>query len=324
MAALATKGRNVLSEACTALSKRVKSIRIPVPGAGQLGIDLHAGADEDWTKVACDLLQLISRTERRWLIYVDELPILLFNIIHRDPQTGVQRVRRFLDWFRNDVRALPNARQVRWLVSGSVGLDTLVQQHGMADTINSMRHTSLEPFKNEVAIAMLRRLAHRYQMALTANDVQAIVDAVHWTQPYYLQATFNHLRDLIAAQANASPASLIEPAVDKLAQPGCDNDFHHWEQRLSLQLPLSDARHAGALLNLAARDPRGARAENLLAELERRLPNASSDEARQAFINLRDILQRDAYLLADESSGAKRYRFCLEPLRRWWLRRNTL
>ena len=199
-----------------------------------------------------------------------------------------------------------------------VGLDTLVQQHGMADTINSMRHTSLAPFKNEVAIAMLRKLAHRYQMALTENDVQAIVDAVQWTQPYYLQATFNHLRDLIAAQANASPASLIEHAVDKLAQPGCDNDLHHWEQRLSLQLPLSEARHAGALLNLAAR------AENLLAELEGRLPNASTDEARQAFINLRDILQRDAYWWADESSGAKRYRFCLEPLRRWWLRRITL
>lgn len=97
----------------------------------------------DWTKVACDLLRLIVQAEQRWLIYVDELPILLFNIIRNDPQTGVQRVRRFLDWFRNDVRALPDARQVRWLVSGSVGLDTLVQQHGMADTINSMRHQTL-------------------------------------------------------------------------------------------------------------------------------------------------------------------------------------
>ncbi len=255
---------------------------------------------------------------------MDELPILLFNIIRNDPQTGIQRVRRFLDWFRNDVRALPDARQVRWLVSGSVGLDTLVQQHGMADTINSMRHQTLESFPNETAVAMLSKLAVRYRITLTETGAQRIVDAVQWAQPYYLQAAFNHLRSLAAANVGADPVSLVEQAVDRLLQPGLDNDFHHWEQRLFQQLCAADAEHARVLLDLAAQDPAGARAENLLAALQERMLNARPDEARRAFINLRDILERDAYWRADQSSGAKRYRFRLEPLRRWWLRRNTL
>lgn len=324
LSSVATKTRDAIGDAFSAIGGRIKSVKIPVPGAGSLGVELGDSDAEDWTKVACDLLRLIAQAEEPWLIYVDELPILLFNIIRNDPQSGVQRVRRFLDWFRNDVRALPNARKVRWLVSGSVGLDTLVQQHGMADTINSMKHQGLEAFNEEVAIAMLAKLAARYQIDLSANDAASLVVAVQWPQPYYLQAAFHHLRDLIASDAAASPASLIEQAIDRLVQPGADNDFHHWEGRLSQQLTSADAGHSLALLNLAAHDPNGARAENLLAALEGRMPNATAEEARRTFINLRDILQRDAYWWPDESSGAKRYRFRLEPLRRWWLRRDTL
>lgn len=324
LASVASKTMHAIGDAFSAIGGRIKSVKIPLAGTGSLAVELGAGDTEDWTKVACDVLRLIAQVEEHWLIYVDELPILLFNMIRNDPQTGVQRVRRFLDWFRNDVRALPDARKVHWLVSGSVGLDTLVQQHGMADTINSLNHQGLEAFGTEVAIDMLAKLAARYQMNLSADDVKSIVDAVQWPQPYYLQSAFNHLRSLIVANPTASPASLIEQAIDRLVQPGADNDLHHWEQRLSLQLCRDDAEHARALLNLAARDPGGARAESLLAELQGRMANATADEAKRAFICLRDILQRDAYWWPDDSSGARRYRFRLEPLRRWWHRRDTL
>ncbi len=324
LSSLTARSAGAIGEALAAIGRRIKSVKIPLPGAGSLGVELGEGGAEDWTQVACDVLQLIAQMEERWLIYVDELPILLFNMIRNDPLTGVQRVRRFLDWFRNDVRALPDARKLRWLISGSVGLDTLVQEHGMADTINSLNHQGLEPFSTEVAVAMLVELADQYRIPLSEDDAGSIVTAVQWPQPYYLQATFHHLRSLIGANPGASAASLIEQAMDKLVQPGADNDFHHWQGRLSQQLSRADADHAQAMLNLAARDPSGARPESLLAALEERMGEATTEQARRTFIRLRDILQRDAYWWPDESSGAKRYRFRLEPLRRWWLRRDTL
>ena len=318
------RAADAVGDALGALGRRIKSVKIPLPGAGSFGVELGEGGAEDWTQVAGDVLQLIAQMEERWLIYVDELPILLFNLIRNDSETGVQRVRRFLDWFRNDVRALPDARKLRWLISVSVGLDTLVQEHGMADTINSLSHQGLEPFSTEVAVAMLVELAGQYRIPLSDGDAGSIVAAVQWPQPYYLQATFHHLRSLIGAKPGASAASLIEQAMDRLVQPGADNDFHHWQGRLSQQLSRADADHALAMLNLAARDPSGARPESLLAALEERMGEATTEEARRTFIRLRDILQRDAYWWPDESSGARRYRFRLEPLRRWWLRRDTL
>lgn len=324
LASFASKTKDAIWNTLSAFGDRIKKVSIPVPGAGSLALELGAEDAEDWTQVGSDLLKLIAQADERWMIYVDELPILLFNIIRNDPKAGVPRVRRFLDWFRNDVRALPDAAKVRWLISGSVGLDTLVQEHGMSDTINSLNHQGLDAFEANVAKDMLLELANHYRIDLNDEDAKNIVAAVQWPQPYYLQATFHHLRSLLVSVPAAKPSELIEQAIDRLIQPGADNDFHHWATRLSLQLSRTDADHAQAMLNAAARDPKGASPESLLAVLEERMAHAPSDQARKAFIRLRDILLRDAYWWPDESTGQKRYRFRLEPLRRWWLRRDTL
>jgi len=194
----------------------------------------------------------------------------------------------------------------------------------MADTINSFRHQGLAAYSDEVAIAMLVELASSYKIELSTKDAKHIVDAVQWPQPYYLQMAFHHLRALMAEQENDGPASLIEQAIDIMIQADNDNDFHHWEGRLTMQLSKADAEHALALLNLAAQDPAGARADNLLDIVQERMSSATPADAKKTFIRLRDILLRDAYWWAEETSGVKRYRFRLEPLRRWWLRRDTL
>lgn len=308
----------------SSIAARIKSVKIPVPGAGSLGVDLGEANSDDWTKVAGEVLTMIAQLESPWLIYVDELPILLFNIIRNDKDTGVQRVRRFLDWFRNDVRGLPGSTRVRWLVSGSVGLDTLVQQHGMADTINSLKHVGLDPFNEIDATEMLNKLVERYQLTLSPDDIQALLAAIQWLQPYYIQLAFSELRSLIAARPDETPNKLIDQAIEHMAQPGNDNDFQFWEQRLFLQLPEAHARHAVAMLTQAAMTREGVRPELLLATLQGRIPDTTDDESRELFKNLRDILQRDAYWTPDESGDGRRYRFLLEPLRRWWIRRNTL
>ena len=108
-----------MRERLGALGKRIKSLKFGGFGAtAEVGL---AGSDaDDWSAIGNELLTLLGTLDSHWLIYVDELPIMLFNIIRQDQANGVLRVRRFLDWFRNDVRALASAGKVRWLISGSV------------------------------------------------------------------------------------------------------------------------------------------------------------------------------------------------------------
>jgi len=312
-----------MRERLGALGKRIKSLKFGGFGAtAEVGL---AGSDaDDWSAIGNELLTLLGTLDSHWLIYVDELPIMLFNIIRQDQANGVLRVRRFLDWFRNDVRALASAGKVRWLISGSVGLDTLVQEHGMADTINSLNHQNLPPFTDPLACQLIRELAVSYTITLDESAVRNLVNAVSWPQPYYLQVAFQQLRSLIAANPATPPQELIDTAIEQLTQPGADNDFHHWEGRLDTQLGTPLAALARALLTQSATRASGTRAENLLATVQQRHPDATDDEARALFVRLRDILLRDAYWLVDDSSGSRHYRFALEPLRRWWHRRNSL
>lgn len=298
--------------------------RIDAVAVGGVRINLGASGQGDWCQLANQTLERMGAASGRWLIFIDELPIFLYNILNADPSHGVQRVRRFLDWFRNDVRALPACRNIRWLLCGSVGLDTLVQREGMADTINSLKHEMLAPFEEAEALAMLKKLAHRYEFSLSDEDLQALINAVHWPQPYYLQVLFHHLRRSFGEHPEWPMQRLIDSAMDAAVQPGADNDFHHWEQRLQMQLGSIDGAHAQALLTLAAQSQAGYRAESLFVALQARMPDENDDVQRAKFVALRDILLRDAYWAQSESSDGRRYAFRLELLRRWWHRRGQL
>ncbi|WCG83161.1 AAA family ATPase [Pectobacterium sp. A5351] len=313
-----------IGDTLASLSKRIKKVSLSIPGAGSLGVDLAGSEQDDWMKIANSLLHLIGQTRETWLIYIDELPIFLFNIIKQDPIHGVVRVRRFLDWFRNDVRALPENRHIHWLITGSVGLDTLVQEHGMADTINSLKHENLAAFSPGVAVEMLLELAKNYEIAFSPEAARCLVDAVQWPQPYYLQKAFNELRACLNANMQVAMEELIEQVIDSLIEPSQDNDFHHWEARLSIQLKSTDALYAQEMLTAASQSREGATVQVLQTVLLAHMDNATQHEVKQTFIRLRDILLRDAYWWLDERGGERRYRFHLEPLRRWWKRKNTL
>ncbi|NYZ17519.1 hypothetical protein HL658_33675, partial [Azospirillum sp. RWY-5-1] len=172
------------------------------------------------------------------------------------------------------------------------------------------------------ALAFLDALARSYQLPFTPEDGQRLVAAIGWPQPYYLQLAFQNIRSL---HRDGQPVGgLIDTAVDALIRPGADNDLHHWEERLHLQLAPDDAALAVALLNLACRERSGATATALFAETQRLRPALTEDQQRRAFTRLRDILIRDAYWCADDATGPRRYRFLLEPLRRWWERNGSL
>lgn len=315
-----------VADAWKATLGRIQQIKVGVPGVADMAVQLQAGpAPAEWTVVASELLGLLSQVNTRWLIYIDELPIFLYGLMKNDKTHGTARVRRFLDWFRNDVCQLPAHNQVRWLVSGSVGLDTLAQHHGMADSINSLHHTSLREFSPTEALALLQALQADTPLGLDDDALTEAVREVQWLQPYYLQQVFHHLRH---TSPQASGSHRVRAAVQRLAEPGQDNDFHHWEARLDEQLGAADGGHARALLTLAARQRAGASATLLFDLLHSRLPaDTPKEQAHTQFVRLRDVLIRDAYwgrVDMDSPAAPAHYQFRLEPLRRWWLRRNTL
>jgi len=77
LASFSDKAKSAIGDAFGKVSGRIKSVEI----AGSVSVELDSGEAEDWTKVASDVLHLIVQADERWMIYVDELPIMLFNFI---------------------------------------------------------------------------------------------------------------------------------------------------------------------------------------------------------------------------------------------------
>lgn len=317
------KVKKNLLKSLAGIKDKIKTIKIGLPETASLEIGLQSDT-EDWAIVASELIDLFNLIDEYFLLYIDELPIFLYNILKKDKTHGIQRTRRFLDWFRNDIRSLPGKTKIKWLVSGSVGLDTLAQNHGMADTISTFHHYTLDAFEHEEAIKLLRCLAKNYKVQFTKEELKSIVELIRWPQPYYLQLYFNIFRSFKKEKEAASNLDLINDVLDSMTKHGSDNDFHHWEKRLHDQLPPNDVRHALSLLDQTSNTPKGTRAEHLLTYFHERVPNLTDEDAPREFIRLRDILIRDAYWQVDIINSVKYYSFCLEPLRRWWKRRSSL
>lgn len=306
------------------LSARASAIRKITFAAGgaSASVDIGAADAESWDKLATELLRKLAGLHGHWLIYVDELPIFLYRLLERS-SGNTDRVRRFLDWFRNDIREHQTCKTLHWLISGSVGLDTLVQRCRIPDTINTLNHQQLPPFdRDEEADPFLVRLSDDHGLGLTPELRAQLLDGIGWTQPFFIQLVVQQLiRPELRKETN--PQSRIVRALDAVIDSNDDNDFHHWESRLTTQLGEADAAIAGELLMAVARAPQGITGEALFNILSPRLPSSPAEQKRK-FIEIRDILLRDAYIWRDEAEELPRYRFRFELLRRWWLKRNTL
>ena len=227
----------------------------------------------------------------------------------------VTRARDFLHWFRN-LRLGPYARDnIRWLLAGSIGLDTVTARLDMGDTINDLPLRSLGPFSERAAGDFLAELAASYDVSLSPATRRHIVTRIGWPIPYYLQLIFSELLELSRREQCALGKAAVDRVFDDLLRPEKKGYFDYWRQRLSEELGRLDGTLAINLLNSVAANPAGTTRRNLASLLTKRIQDP--DERDQRLRYLLDVLVGDGYV----TSAAGRYRFRSPLLREFWVRR---
>jgi len=257
---------------------------------------------QQWQELGAELLRTLQAVDGRCLVMLDELPIFLLNLLRIH---GHERARLFLNWFRH-VRSDRRARlSVRWLLCGSIGLDTVTQRERLSDTINDLAIERLGGFSRRDARDFLADLAATYSIELSDAVTEHILDKLDWLIPYHLQLLFSTVRDL---DVSTPSIESVDRAYDQLLSHTHKSYFDTWVQRLRDELGLVDEAHALALLEVAARDPRGAPSP-VMHELMR---SRGADERLARY--LLGVLESDGYMIAD----AKRWRFRSPLLRDYW------
>ncbi len=252
-----------------------------------------------------------------WLIMLDELPVFVLHLWRLDP-TG-QRARDFLTWFRDLRQGEPEGHPVRWVLAGSIGLDTVARRLRAAATINDLLPYPLGPFSPNAADALLQELGARYNLDLSPPVRQQFLERLVWLNPYAVQALFAALRARCEDGRIVPTRDAVDAAFEDLLGHAYRTYFDHWHQRLTDELGAPDDGLARRLLNVAARDPHGVSRTTLDQALATSEPDP--EKRRETLTWLLDVLVGDGYLIEDFGAGQTRWRFQLPLLQEYWRRR---
>ena len=278
--------------------------------------------NEQWRDVGKAITNTLNALQGRTLICADEVPLfILHKLLAKDEQKGRDRARDFLDWFRSlrQEQTTTGENNIRWILAGSIGLDTLAQRYAFVDSINDLSPLPIGAFSEQTARTFLQDLSRSNNVLLDQLTIDAILKRLDWPLPYYLQIVFGSLRDKqLLHQQEPSPA-VVEQVFEELLSPAHDSYFAYWRQRLIDELGQPNANHAIALLSTVAQDPKGVKQTTLSHMLQSRLTDPDSSE--KTFKFLIGALLRDGYIVTQpNANGEMVYRFQLSLLRDWWNR----
>jgi len=256
-----------------------------------------------WRDLGENLTHALGNLDRRLVVAIDELPVMVLELLKADD--GATRVRRLLNWFRHQRQRHPN---VRWLLAGSIGLDTVAKLHNLQPTINDLKILSVDAFDPETADSFLERLSWSYSLELSQGVKDEIVERLGWALPYFLQLVFSELRQQAGPIDKAAVGSALHTLITKRS-----SYFEGWYQRLDEQLGPERAAWAEVALSACAK-PGGASLDTLTQAMSAAVPD-TRDRKRALEFTL-SVLTTDGYVVR----VGERVVFRSPLLRAWWER----
>jgi len=269
-------------------------------------------AEDGWRAAGEEIGKALTASEGNWLVCIDELPVFIVKLLQQG-EPGRQRARTFLYWLR-ELRQT-HFQRVKWLLAGSIGLDTMTARLRIGDAINDLEPYKLDAFSLETARRFLGELAQSYSLPLDEAAIDYLIMRVGWPVPYYLQLMFSHLNDeYVDHQTRPTPAA-IDTVFDKLLGHGYRVHFDYWRQRLDDELGQPEAGYASRILDLICPAPEGMATDALSQALQAQVNDP--DTRDRMLRHLLQILESDGYLVRHETG---RYAYRLEWLRMYWLK----
>jgi hypothetical protein len=125
-------------------------------------VALRAGINPgNWQSKGDRLLEIIARSEKPVILFLDELPILV-NRILKGSDFKITPERRdiaesLMSWIRNN--SIRHQGRIRFVVAGSIGLRPVLQQAGLNATLNNFQSFPLRPWTSDTAVAFIGEMA---------------------------------------------------------------------------------------------------------------------------------------------------------------------
>lgn len=288
-------------------------------------VELGGVLEKRWEDAGTLLLQRLDAStslEKRLLLLVDELPILLERL-RKKGEEGRLEALQLLHWFRL-LRQSPASQQgrLRLMLSGSIGLEGVVSRLGESKAINDLEVIHMDPLSAQEAGQLVDALCGADAILADQAARQQLLDYIEQPYPYYIQLMFNQVKQQFRRQRRACTANDVSSVytIEMLGSTG-RVALSHMDERLDEALTPAEAERVRQTLDAVARKPRGLPHRELEKLLSGPVDGPPEGVAKGTGSHaLRQLLLHDGYLKADQ----ERYLFQTRLFRDFWIRHRGL
>lgn len=222
------------------------------------------------------------------------------------------------DAFAYKLRAIQQRyKNIRWLITGSVGLNIIARRYDMANAFVDFQMFALESFTSAEALSYVRDLATQqmfnHNFDASDADFEAMFAKLGWLVPYYLNLIANEVRPSINGAADGPATATradLDAAFEKLLEPNRKSAFAIWREYIDKNLPRPERTIAKHILDFLSRRGPDGETEHAL------LDHVSSIEpvTRPQLIEILAMLENDRLIAKID----QRYTFLSGLVRRYW------
>ena len=257
------------------------------------------------------LVASLDAQQANVVIFVDEIALFLSARLAADPAATLD----FLYHLRRLRQAYP---RVRWLLTGSIGLDVVARRANLAGALVDLEIFPLEPFSKVEARAYLAELCQngkvRWPFSLDDAGFDHLAEQLGWLSPFYLKLIADRINPVNTEKIGSPIATVgdIDRAFDQLLAPAFRGSFAAWEEHIRKNFPKGESDLLHAILENCCAHPEGETTATMQARLVQKYP----------VLTLRDLMDLLTALANDGFLSEIGGRWCFRSglLRRYWVK----
>ncbi len=291
--------------------------RVEELAVADLKVKLRAGINAgNWQQRGDAVFAALTSGDQPVVLALDELPILV-NRLLKDDDDHITPERRlatdaFLSWLRKAGQT--HRGRIVIIVSGSVGLEPLLEQAGLSAQANIFSAYDLKPWSPETAAACLAELAQSYGVTIPPNVGETMCRRLRCCIPHHIQMYFDKLHEHLrhAGRTDAAIQDAESVYLHELLSVRGQMDLQHYEGRLLTVLGRTGYPMALEILTETA--VKGRLPADTVSRYRAHFESPCEDAAASSVDSVLHVLEHDGYL--ERHDGG--YRFVSGLLEDWW------
>ena len=281
------------------LARKIKSFKV---------VDVEVEMQEDATSYYDDLHHFLCGIQLekgdRLVLLIDEFPQTILNILGRQ---GTEAAIRFLQSNRT-LRLHPDIlNKVRFIYTGSVGLNHTVAAIDSTAFINDLNTLEIEPLSRKEAVVLLNELLAGRGTIIQPEAREYLLTKLEWLIPFHIQLLVQELLQLRPIDGTIQEHH-VDKAFEEIVSNRNNNHFAHYHSRLKTQFKDQELKYVLELLSVLAEE--GSISRTRLVDM------AFEYYVNERYRSIVEILVYDGYL--NNTANKDLYRFNSPLVRRWW------